>query len=178
MSIINSTSMLSGASVPTETVVIPDADDWKDVNGSITFGTGTMDAGGGNGAGRSVDTFEGDFDLQFTVTSEANMSFGAYPISGDGTYGNHEGNGLIASIAGSYLYNGGDDALKYGSSATGTTMVVEDGTVVNLTRVGTAVSIFKNGSLVLEYATGSSAELRLMMGIGGAQNIDDIQWTI
>tara|TARA_R110002051_G_scaffold18015_3_gene51984 strand:- start:983 stop:1516 length:534 start_codon:yes stop_codon:yes gene_type:complete len=160
------------------TVVIPGASDWQDIDSDLTFGTGVLDASSGNGAGRTVATFDGDFDIQFTITSETNMSFGIYPSSEDGTYNQAEGNGLLGNMTNSWRYNGGDDTIYWKTTAKATSVSFSGGDVFHITRVGSTIEFLIGGSSQHEFSETSSAELRFTMGIGGAVNIDDIQWTL
>ena len=178
MSVINSISMLAGASVPTETVVIPGASDWMNVESDLTFGTGTLDANG-EGAGRTVATFTGDVELQFTITREVNCGFGFYESDEDGTYSNANNIGSMTSMTDSWFYNGGDDSIYYGGSAKVTSVSWSGGDIAKISRIGSTFEMFKNGSSLHQFAETSANEIRIVIGGGGGlTDLASIQWTI
>ena len=176
--------MLAGASVPTETVVIPGASDWTAVGSGLTFGTGTFDATA-EACARTVAEFDGDFTLTATINSETNWNFGCFAASEYTSFNSATGNG-IRGMSVSYSYNGGDDSLFYGNArqgADGAGGGWSSGDVVTIKRIGTTVTFMKKPSggsnaNLLEFSQPASVALMIMFGAGGTTDINDIQWVV
>ena len=158
------------------TTVIPGASDWTDVGSGLTFGTGTFDASA-EACGRTVASFDGDFELTATVQGETNWNFGCFAASEVGSFNSATGNG-IRGMTVSYSYNGGDDTLFYGNSGQGSGGTWSSGDVVTIKRVGTTVTFMNDASVLLAFSQTTSVALMIMFGAGGTTDINDIQWVV
>lgn len=168
---------LNTANSPAATT-IPVLASWKDIDANCTFATGTLDANG-EGVGRTVDTFPGNFEISFTVTAEVNMGFGVYAVSEDGTYDNANNNGSMTSMDDSFLYNGDDDTIQHGADGNVATSVTWSATnTAKITRAGDVIVIYKNGAILWRFTQFYGGTMRFVLGSGGGTtNIDDITWT-
>jgi hypothetical protein len=160
------------------------ADDWEGATGSFTFTTGGVDSSGTDKSIRLKDgqTFSGDFDASWTVTTKTNQMFwGLYPTSEDGTFNDSDPEGLMASMTNSWYetHAGGTHAYREHGAPNLQATSISDGDKFGLKRTGTTIYSMKDDSVDYTFPTSSSAELRLFFGFGTGSTwvFDDVEWT-
>ena len=140
-----------------------------------------IDITGGDSGIYSLHTFDGDFDIEFTLTGHDGLNFGVFPISEDDTRASGNEGGL-SSMTASYwhdLRGAGDTNYYYGSSSQGT-KVLADGDVIKISRNSGTITFSEGGSVYETFGTTNSTPMRLCFWAEGAPfntDIDNILFT-
>ena len=179
-------------SSPSSAITTSAASNWTDSNGTAVFSSGSVTPAGDD-AVKSVDTFTGDFEMEYTVDglSPGRATYiGVYPISEDGTFNASSGSAGLTSMTNSVFlsYSNVSGATVTASHGGGTDSggsnifaVSSGGTsVVKLTRVGSTYKVFLDGALEHTYTHTSSVEMRMAGGSGMTTHHtrwDEFTWT-
>lgn len=173
------------SSIYTDTSVITpsSSSDWAapagDPAGSIagnTFSSGRLFySNGGDEALRSATTVSGDFEFQVTVTEgqTAGAWVSVFDASEIGTFTHHE-TGNVHSMNNSYYYaaisRAGQTAgftARTSGSATNTAYSSANGDVVKITREGSTIKNYLNGTLKATATGVPTGEMYICLGGGG-----------
>jgi hypothetical protein len=144
---------------------------WTGATGSFTFTGDDVDSNGtSDSAIRITDTLTGDFEYRFTWDASEHTWFGIYPTSEDGTF-----NGLQSNDAGNASAMTNSFFAKNTTTTTFETKVggsVENASafsaaasdVLGIKRVGSTITIHKNGSTIYTFTATSSVDMRIFVG--------------
>jgi len=179
-------------SSPSSAVTTSAASNWTDSNGTAVLTSGSVTCAGDD-AVKSVDTFAGNFEMQFTVDglSPGRATYiGVYPISEDSTFNASSGTAGLTSMTNSVFltFSNASGATVTASVGSGTDSggsnifsVSTDGTsVVKMTRVGSTYKVFLDGALEHTWTHTSSVEVRMACGTGMTTHHtrwDEFTWT-
>lgn len=129
-----------------------------------------------NAASRNSTAIGGDF--YFTVTfGAANQvnNIGIFSSAELATFSTSAGDGVggMASMTNSFYWRviGGTDGIYKGGSSVGTPGDYANNDVVLFRRVGSTITVEKNGSVVLTYGVGSGADMYVAMGNDNGRTI-------
>jgi len=126
----------------------------------------------------STTTFSGDFIIQVTVTSDTSNSacWGMYRVSDQGSYNVNEAQGGMGGMPKSWWWQAGaGDKFKYQNSVQATHQYV-DGSVIQIKRVGGAISFYDDGVLAHTFSQESTDDMYFLLGSGGGGVHTGIYW--
>jgi len=163
--------------------------EWSGATASYTFSGDDVVNTAGDRWIRTIDSFAGDFYVTFKIHfgSNVNTVFGFYPISADASFSQNDtssasGYADISDETGAYIIKRGggasDLSIRHADIEKDTDTFTAGDTLI-FRRVGTAVTLEKNGSVITSFADASSGEVRLFGGGAVTSNLDirDVSWT-
>ncbi len=149
-------------------------DEWKcsgRATGSDDDGDGAVDndAAGDSGV-ISLHTFEGDFDIEFTIESffSSTLTFGVYAIDEDSTRTTGQMLGLN-SMTNSFWYNdsGGIsplDVFYIGGSSDSSTVTLANGDDIKMERRSGTITVYQNDSSLHVFTSTNTTPMRFAIG--------------
>ena len=144
-----------------------DASVWANEGTAFTFtGDDINFAENGDKAMYSSVTFTGDFTFEAIqkVNTTDWCNFGCYVISEDATFTGNSSGGMT-SMTNSWWIRA-DGTIKYGSTSPDS-LTASTTARIKFERVSGTIKVYKDDVLEHTYATGSSAEVRMVVGNGG-----------
>jgi hypothetical protein len=166
----------------TETAVVSyQSSQWTGNTGSYSYSDGRIDATTADDAIKSVDTFTGDFELEFYITDKGNVVVGMYEISEDGTFNQNLSTGGLNSMTNSWWIKtssvAANNDVMYGSTEVAGTVGWADGDTVKITRSSGTFTVYRNGSSLHEWSQTSSNEVRIVVAQGDVNvTLDQFCW--
>jgi hypothetical protein len=153
------------------------AGEWSGAASFAFAGDDVLNASVVDAATRSTQTFNGDFEFTCTLAGAGDRHrIGVYLASQDGAFST--GDGDQNSITGRWHYVRSTGQLQY-NGANVAALAAITGDVIKFARVGSAISVSKNGVLVHTFAATSAAPLRTWIGrgnVGGDCGWDNVSW--
>lgn len=149
-------------------------DEWK-CSGRATGSDDDMDGAVDNDAAGdsgviSLHTFDGDFDIEFTIESfgSSTLTFGVYAIDEDSTRTTGQMLGLN-SMTDSFWYNdsGGVsplDVFYIGGSSDSSTVVLANGDDIKMERRSGTITVYQNGSSLHVFTSTNTSPMRFAIG--------------
>jgi hypothetical protein len=172
---------------PGVTTVASAVSEFTGDTGNWTFsGADILHLGTSESGIRTVDTFAGDFSLDFTLTGLGHSSIiGAYPISEDGSFlatggGSYAGGMLSMTNSVFMASTGSGTGTPYhgSSSVSAVANAFANGTTIKFERVGSTFKWYVGGALTHTFAYTTSVEMRIVFGSNNALNCDNISWSV
>jgi hypothetical protein len=172
---------------PGVTTVASAVSEFTGDTGNWTFsGADILHLGTSESGIRTVDTFAGDFSLDFTLTGLGHSSIiGAYPVSEDGSFiatgGGSYAGGMLSMTNSVFMAStgSGTGTPYHGSSyVTPVANAFANGTTIKFERVGSTFKWYVGGALTHTFAYTTSVEMRIVFGSNNALNCDNISWSV
>jgi len=124
-------------------------------------------------SGEDASNLTGDFSVSWrtgpTMTAGGHYVVGFYDIAEDGTFSTGSQSGNLGAMTTSYRFQRGGEAIY--SATTEATITNTTGDLMEMRRVGSAMTLYKNEVLVHTFTTGTSNTLRLVVAAGKTGNI-------
>ncbi len=170
---------------PSTVIVSSAAAEWQGNTAAFTFSGDDVYTGSNGVAIRTIDTFAGDFEVTFKDATGSNivgyfeMGFGIYPVASDGTFNQASDSGAMNAMAASWWISVDQGAryLMHGGTNLGATPAYGATDVMTIKRVGSTISLLKNGATVYTWAQTSAAEMRLVAAGASTFRVNDLSWT-
>jgi hypothetical protein len=148
-----------------------------DTSDFTTLNTNIVPAGGNVGAIKSVDTFTGDFAIEFEWQGGANPAYlGVYEIDEDGTFSQTSADGGLGSMTDSFylFFTSGNavNAVNGSSTEASSIFTAAAGEVVKFQRSGSTFKVYEDGVLRHTFTGTSANEVRIVV----AQNSSSMDW--
>tara|TARA_R110000787_G_scaffold168855_2_gene281557 strand:- start:817 stop:2175 length:1359 start_codon:yes stop_codon:yes gene_type:complete len=163
------------------TIVTPSsAGAWNGATGSFTFAGDDLARTSGIVAVRTNDSFTGDFEINFIMTSFVGTAgFGIYEVAEDATFNSANQKAGMQSMTKSWFV-GDDDVGEdiYYGAAKQLDAVIADGSVIKLERVAGTFSLWDDGVLVHTWSQTSTNEVRFACGSDTGLDFDNMSWTV
>jgi len=139
--------------------------------GDHTLG-GYVDNTGGDSGISSLHTFDGAFDIEWTLTAGNNNCFGVHAIDEDDTR-NVSSRGDMHLMTNSFYWREAPTATMYIGSTSDGTLTITDGSVLKLSRdeSGT-ITLTDDDSLVHTFSSTYSGTVRFWIGAEGGTDTD------
>jgi hypothetical protein len=184
--------MMAAGAIDEPQVIAPSSNDWDysfdgggewpaagNTLGDHTIG-GYIDNIGGDSALSSLITFDGDFEVEFTMVVENNTNFGVHAIDEDDTRTAAYVIGA-GSMTNSFWFSEASNGLySYGGTSESTGTDIADGSVVKMERVGSTIKVYDDGAVVHTFSGTYAGTVRFFLGADGTPfdtNIDNLLFT-
>lgn len=150
------------------------AGEWNGGTATFIFTGDDVDANG-QASIRTTDSFMGDFEVTTKLT--ATHCFGVYATAEDATFNAALSDANMAAMTNSFWISQNIGQVK--KAATNVAAVTfNNGDTAVIKRVGTTISVLKNGSTVHTYTGSYTGDYRLAIGAGNATPLyADVSWT-
>ena len=140
--------------------------------GDHTVG-GYIDNTGSNSAIYSLFTFDGDFEIEWTLTDENEATWGVHAIDEDDERGTDD-DGNMLQMTNSFWRKGESDRDFYiGSSRTNANPTIADGSVIKIERVSGTIKVYDDGSAIHTFGTTYSGTMRFCISAPGSSHDAD-----
>ena len=148
-----------------------------DTSDFTTLNTDIVPALGQTGAIKSVDTFTGDFAIEFEWQGGANPAYlGVYEIDEDGSFSQTSADGGMGSMTDSFylFFTSGNavNAVNGSSTEASSIFTAAAGEVVKFQRSGSTFTVYEDGVLRHTFTATSANEVRIVVG----QNSSSMDW--
>jgi len=134
---------------------------------------GYIDNTGSNSAIYSLFTFDGDFEIEWTLTDENEATWGVHAIDEDDERGTDD-DGNMLQMTNSFWRKGESDRDFYiGSSRTNANPTIADGSVIKIERVSGTIKVYDDGSAIHTFGTTYSGTMRFCISAPGSSHDAD-----
>jgi hypothetical protein len=184
--------MASGVSDTGPQVIAPSSNDWDytfadsewpvagNTLGDHTLGT-YVNPTGGNSAIFSLPTFDGDFEVEFTLGAAfTDIVFGVHALTDD-DHRTNSGSAGMDAMTNSFWFDQEQNDFFIGNIDEGNDVYTwHSGDVIKITRESGTIKMWDNDSLVMTFGTTYSGSMRFALcadTVGGTVDVDNLKFT-
>jgi hypothetical protein len=189
----------SASELDTATNIAPSSNDWiythaqdewpaaGNALGDHTSG-GYVDNIGGDSSIASLNTFDGDFEIEATHTNVGGLTTAVFEIEDDDGFGASDGNTTLRTMSNCWSWQSGtgtswsghaSGSFVHNNIGEGTPVNATNGSVIKWERVGGQITVYADGVAQRAFTTTSTKPLRYAIVAPGltAGDIDNISYT-